>query len=930
MQHQNQIHRLFSFFFILALLLGGFGLAPISAVRAAPAGLHGLSSSDWSQVQALLLAEAPPAQQAYFKASNTDATDYFGNAVALSGDTLVVGAQFEDSADGSQGNDSSGAGYDWGAAYGAAYVFVRAADGSWSQQAYLKASNPDMFDNFGTSVDISGDTIVVGAPYESSGVPATQSDNSAVGAGAAYVFVRSGTAWSQQAYLKASNPGDSDQFGWSVAVDGDRIVVGAKFESSNGTGVNPDTQANNDATAAGAAYVFVRAGTDWSQQAYLKASNTDTNDSFGYAVDVSGDTIVVGADGEASNASGVDGNQGNNDSIYSGAAYVFAFANASWSQQAYLKASNPDIEDHFGWTVTVSGDTLAVAAFSEASADGDPANDAAPGAGAVYVFKRSSGVWSQQAYLKAAYPDAEDNFGMGLSISGDRLVVGAPYESGASSGVNGDQTSDTALASGAAYLFVRTGTTWSQQVYLKSSNSEASDNFGSAVAIDQENILVSSPLESSSATGVNGDQTNNSLGGAGAAYLFSIPPTLNSFSRQTPLTTPTKADTLVFRAVFSEAVQNVDATDFAVSGTSTATVSGVSAVDAATYDITVSGGDLAGFNGVVGLNLAPGHNIRDLSANQLPTSEPAVDQTYTIDSTHPTVTGITLADPNPSTAANLRYTVTFSENVTGVNVVDFGLTALGLTGAMITGVIPVNAKVYTVRVSTGVGTGTLRLDVKADGTILDAAGNALSAAYSSGPKYTLDRLNNFISVAAQDGWLLESRESSNVGGFLNVLAPTFNLGDDATRKQYRAILSFNTSNLPDNAVISKVTLKIKPQGVVGSGTFAMFQGVMVDIKKGAFGLPTLEVTDFHVQPGTTGKTIGPFLPTLVGGTYSVNLSSASGNVNKLASLNGLTQIRLRLKVDDNNNAIANYLTFYSGNATLAAYRPVLVVEYTLP
>jgi hypothetical protein len=164
------------------------------------------------------------------------------------------------------------------------------------QQAYLKASNAEADDQFGFSVAISGDTLVVGAWGEDSsatGVNGNQSDNSAGSSGAAYVFVRSGTTWTQQAYLKASNAAGDDGFGCSVAISGDTVVVGAANEDSSATGVNGDGT-NNGSNGSGAAYVFVRSGTSWSQQAYLKASNTDVGDAFGTKVAISGDTLVVG------------------------------------------------------------------------------------------------------------------------------------------------------------------------------------------------------------------------------------------------------------------------------------------------------------------------------------------------------------------------------------------------------------------------------------------------------------------------------------------------------------------------------------------------------------------------------------------------------------------------------------------------------------
>src|SRR5262249_11891529 len=162
-----------------------------------------------------------------------------------------------------------------------------------SQQAYVKASNISGY--FGTAVAISGDTVVVGAPREASnatGVNGDQDDTSAPDSGGAYVFVRNGSTWAQQAYLKASNTEAADKFGGAVAISGDTIVVGAIAESSDATGVNGD-QSNNDAQFSGAAYVFFRNGTTWSQQAYLKASNTQTSDQFANSVAVSGDTIVV-------------------------------------------------------------------------------------------------------------------------------------------------------------------------------------------------------------------------------------------------------------------------------------------------------------------------------------------------------------------------------------------------------------------------------------------------------------------------------------------------------------------------------------------------------------------------------------------------------------------------------------------------------------
>jgi hypothetical protein len=255
-------------------------------------------------------------QQAYLKASNTTAGDNFGS-VAVSGDTVVVGASSEDS--GSTGVNSTP--NESATDSGAAYIFVRNGT-TWSQQAYLKASNTGVLDLFGNAVSVSGDVVVVGAQGEDSsttGVNTTPND-AARDAGAAYVFVRTGSAWSQQAYLKASNAGAGDQFGAPLAISGETVAVGARRESSSTTGVNSNP--NEAAELSGAAYVFTRSGAIWSQQAYLKASNTDADDNFGSTIAISGNTIAVGAPFEDSSSTGVNSTP-DKTAILAGSVYVF-------------------------------------------------------------------------------------------------------------------------------------------------------------------------------------------------------------------------------------------------------------------------------------------------------------------------------------------------------------------------------------------------------------------------------------------------------------------------------------------------------------------------------------------------------------------------------------------------------------------------------
>lgn len=473
----------------------------------------------------------------YLKASNAGAADSFGWRVALSGDgtTLAVGAPLESSSatgiDGDQGDEGA-------ALAGAVYVFTRSG-GTWSQQAYIKASNTEIDDFFGVSVALSndGDTLAVGANGEDSsaaGVGGDQGDNAAADSGAVYLFTRSGGAWSQQGYLKASNAGAGDQFGLAIALSGDgsTLAVGANGEDSNATGVGGD-EGNDLARESGAVYVFARSGPSWAQQAYIKASNAEAVDAFGGAVALAddGNTLAVGANAEDSEATGIGGDQGNTlAGGGSGAVYVFSRSGSSWSQHAYVKASNTGAQDIFGGSVALSGDgnTLAVGAlFEDSSAigvDGNQNDDAASMAGAVYVFARSGGSWSQQAYLKASNTEASDQFGFdaALSADGNVLAVAALREDSGAAGVDGDQGDNGVTGAGAVYLFKRSGGSWSQQAYVKAPNPGEGDRFGHGIALADDGALlaVGADREDGSATGIGGDQGDNGATDSGAVYLY--------------------------------------------------------------------------------------------------------------------------------------------------------------------------------------------------------------------------------------------------------------------------------------------------------------------------------------------------------------------------------------------------------------------------
>ncbi len=325
---------------------------------------------------------------------------------------------------------------------------------------------------------------------------------------------------------RAQNPGQ----GWTTSFDGEGFTVdpdGAGW--TWGLALERFGFAGDERALDGKPSVRVdgtRVTYAWDSTLEEWASNPDFDDNFGFSVSIDGDIAVVGAPHEASSATGVNGDGSNNDSWDSGAVYVFVRAGGSWSPPVYLKASNTGSTDEFGWSVSISGDTIVVGAWDEESAakgvNGDQSDDTWSGAGAAYVFVQNGGIWSQQAYLKAFEPGDSGYFGSGVSIWGDLIVVGAEGEWGNATGVNGVPTG-ASPSSGAAYVFLRSGSTWYTQAYLKASNTGSGDAFGNAVSIRDATVIVGAYLESSSATGVNGNGSDNGAWRSGAAYVYTVP-----------------------------------------------------------------------------------------------------------------------------------------------------------------------------------------------------------------------------------------------------------------------------------------------------------------------------------------------------------------------------------------------------------------------
>lgn len=376
-------------------------------------------------------------------ASDGAAGDIFGNSVAIDGDSTIVGAVQEDDA---------------AANAGAAYVFLRSA-GIWSEQQKLIPNDAGINDQFGIAVDIDADTVVIGSVFN---------DGTAIDSGAAYIFTRTGSTWSQQAKLIASDGAATDAFGQAVAIDGDTAVIGAE-------------QDNDAGTNSGSAYVFVRSGSVWTEQAKLTASDAAAFDRFGSSIDVDGDTAIVGAT--------ADDNIGG---FSAGSAYVFTRSGSVWNEQAKLLASDGVNSHVFGEAVAIDGDAAVIGAIGD--------DDVAIDAGAAYRFSRSGTIWTEDRKMTASDGGVGDQIGRSVSISGSTAVVGTRTDD------------DNGTDSGAAYVFDLSGASGAitETDKLLPSDGAAIDFFGIDVAVSGSTVIV-------------GAAFHDHLGSnSGSAYVFDL------------------------------------------------------------------------------------------------------------------------------------------------------------------------------------------------------------------------------------------------------------------------------------------------------------------------------------------------------------------------------------------------------------------------
>lgn len=424
-------------------------------------------------------------------ASDREGGDRFGVTVDISGNLAVIGAFLED-------HDEAGSALLSGA--GSVYIF-ELTGGNWIETAKLVASDREANDRFGYSVSISGNKLIVGAYQESEdatgGATAAQS-------GSAYIFELTNGVWSETAKLVASDRDAGDNFGFEVSISGDNAIVGAFQEDHDASGANTIAEA-------GSAYIFQFSGGIWTETAKLVAADRSQNDWFGSSVSISGDKAVVGAYKESEDAAGGDSKN------EAGSAYIFEMSGGVWSQTAKIVSSDRAILDNFGRIVCIDNNRVAIGAKDE---DEDAAGgNTLTQSGSAYIFELSGGVWTETAKLVASDRAANDEFGFGICISGDRVIVGARLED--------ENTTGTATisSSGSAYIFEFNGGVWTETTKLVASDRAYGDYFGRWVSISDNIAVVGAYLQNANASG------GAALGDAGAAYFYiTCPPNLSAIT----------------------------------------------------------------------------------------------------------------------------------------------------------------------------------------------------------------------------------------------------------------------------------------------------------------------------------------------------------------------------------------------------------------
>jgi hypothetical protein len=382
-------------------------------------------------------------------ASDGEAGDFFGRSVAIEGEYIMVGASNDDN---EKGTDA-----------GSAYIFQKVED-AWVETQKLIASEIGDTAFFGYDVDIDGDLAVIGACW---------SDDLGEKTGSAYIFRLEGSEWIEEAKLTAHDAGEDDRFGISVSISGNYAVVGSFFDDDNGS-------------RSGSAYIFKKEGASWTEQAKLTPGDGSTDDWFGVNVSVDGDYVAVGSRYN-------DNEKGTN----AGAVYVYKREEANWIEQTKLLPSEGFDNVYFD-VCEIDGANLVVGAWGDGTLE--------TAAGAFYIFHNEEDSWLLVDKLFASDINMRDNFGRGVAIHGDRIVIGSFLDD------------DNGGDSGSGYIFRWNGAEWYEEMKLLASDGDTLDNFGLSVDIDLNNVVVGARQDDD--RGVN----------SGAVYVYQLESTsMNDF-----------------------------------------------------------------------------------------------------------------------------------------------------------------------------------------------------------------------------------------------------------------------------------------------------------------------------------------------------------------------------------------------------------------
>ncbi|MFT4060844.1 MAG: T9SS type A sorting domain-containing protein [Edaphocola sp.] len=429
-------------------------------------------------------------------------------------------------------------------------------------QAYkIVAGDRVATDNFGYSVATDGNYAIVGAYYQDYDASGA---NSVANAGAAYIFKRENGSWAFQQKLVAADRVAGDFFGSTVAITDGYAIVGAFLQDYDASGAN--SVAN-----AGAAYIFKRENGSWAFQQKLVAADRVSTDYFGISVAITDGYAIVGAMQQDYDASGA------NSAANAGAAYIFKLTNGSWVQQQKLVAADRVAYDNFGQSVAITNG-YAIVGATQQDFDTSGANSASS-AGAAYIFKLNSGSWVQQQKLVAADRATYDYFGLGVAITDGYAIVGAYGQDYDASGAN------SLSSAGAAYIFKLDNGSWTQQQKLVAADRVGSDYFGYHVGITDGYAIVGAYGQDYDASGAN------SLSSAGAAYIFKLDN--NSWTQQQKLVAADRvtSDNFGYGVAIAGGYAIVGAygQDYDASGANSASAAGAAYIfaDASTLPVTL-------------------------------------------------------------------------------------------------------------------------------------------------------------------------------------------------------------------------------------------------------------------------------------------------------------------------------------------------------